>query len=153
MGTAVAPLDRADQLARACEALRRGELLPVADAAWLSEALNRYLNEAATGATLEDTLGLAPTAPGEEHWTTTQRRKRRDAAIRAIRGRAPFADFGIKQAAREIAALGCRLQHSGRPSQPMPAMDQEIQLLLDEALRTGHRFPGPKQIVNILEIK
>jgi hypothetical protein len=145
------PLDRVGQLERIADVLGCGEQPSPDDAAWLADGLLRYSQEAATGMTLEDALGLAPTVPGEEHWTTTQRRRRRNAVIHAIRSRPLFADLKIPEAAREIAALGSRYRQTGRAIKS--TVDPETEKLIADALCTGLPFPGPKQIANILEIK
>lgn len=148
------PLDRIAQLARIAEALERGEAPSGADAAWLSDGLRCYLQDAAAGVSLEDALGISPTAPGEEHWTTTQRRNRRNTVIRAIRARPLFSDMGLSSAAKEIAALGCRYRHAGRAKQLVAKeIDTATEELLREALCTGLPFPGARQIQSILEIK
>ena len=147
------PLDRADMLARVSDSLASGEPLAAADRAWIAEGLRLYMREAALGMSLETALGLAPTARGEQHWTTTRNRQRRDAAIRAL-GKAPrFAGLKITQAAAEIAAEARRFQHAGRDAtQPRQTTDPETERLLTEALCTGQRFPGAKQIQSIIEM-
>jgi hypothetical protein len=152
--TGPTPLDRVDQLARIAEALEHGEALDPADGQWLAAALRSYLRDAALDVTVEDAMGLSPSR-GEPHWTSTARLRARDAAIRAIGGLPSFSNLKITIAAHKIAEIGCHRQNSGRLArQPAPpVIDAETQELLDEALRTGHRFPKAKQIQSILEIK
>jgi hypothetical protein len=151
-GAVPSPLDRVDQLARIAEALERGEAPAPADAAAFVAGWAIYVRDAALGVTLEDALGMSPTAPGEEHWTTIQRRQRRNTAIRAIRSAPLFADLKISEAAREIAGLACRYRQKGRAIKQDPplAIDPETEQLLTEAFCTGLPFPGAKQITNIL---
>lgn len=146
------PLDRVAQLARIADAMERGEVPAADDGQWIASALRCYLADAALGVSMEDAMGLSPSAPGEEHWTTTHRRQRRNAAIRKIRSQPLFADLKISEAAREIAALGCRFRHAGRATKkPAPmAIDLETEDLLTEALITGLPFPGQRQIQSIL---
>lgn len=148
-------LHRVNQLLRLAEAMARGDPLAATDRQWFAEAVQSYVQDAASGVSLEDALGLSPTSPGQEHWTTTRSRQRRDAAIRALGTRPPFAKLKITEAAREIAAAARQFQHTGRAakrSTPLTS-DPEIEVLLTEALCTGQRFPGPRQIQSILEIK
>jgi hypothetical protein len=148
------PLERVNQIERIAEALDRREAPAGPDGQWLAAALRSYLRDAALGVTMEDVMGLSPSR-GEPHWTSTARLRARDAAIRAIGGLPSFSKLKITVAAHKIAEIGCHRQNSSRLSrQPVPpAIDTATQELLDEALRTGHRFPKAKQIQSILEIK
>jgi hypothetical protein len=154
-GPAMTPLDRVDQMTRVAAALAKGEAPAPADGAAFAAGWAIYVRDAALGVTLEDALGMSPSDRGQEHWTTTRSRRRRDDAIRALGTQPLFANLKITEAAREIAALGCRYRHAGRATkQAAPlAIDRETEELLTEALCTGQRFPGQKRIQSILEIK
>ncbi|MBK5960265.1 hypothetical protein CCR97_18960 [Rhodoplanes elegans] len=97
-------LAAAHRLRRLAAALAAGEALTAADAAWLADRFGAYLDGAAEGVTLDDVLGLVP-GRGGEHWWRTERRARRDDAVRALAGQVDGPD------SRRAELVARRLTH------------------------------------------
>jgi hypothetical protein len=141
-------MSAADRLRNAAAALRRDG---GADALAVACDIERYLEDAAIGLTLDIALGVSP-APGATPWWETEKRERRNAAIRELRERY-FGNVGITAAARAIEEEARRYQAAtwrhdrGREKN---ASGDERRKLLGAALGTGLPFPGSRQLRTIL---
>lgn len=138
----------ADRLRHAAGVLRREGS---ADALAVAGDIERYLEDAAIGLTLDIALGVSP-APGQTPWWEREARERRNAAIRELREHC-FGDLGITAAARAIEEEARRFQASAwrydRGREKISGGDERHRLL-GEALRTGLPFPGSRQLRTIL---
>ena len=119
----------ARKLRQVCEALTSGTPIGVEETEWLAACLQRYLEAAPAGLTLEAALGLSVTAGGAPWWRT-ERLAARDAAIRAL-----SRNFTGSANARAVATGKCirryqsaawwRDRHKASPS----SSDQHRELL------------------------
>ena len=73
----------ARRLSRIAEALEAGTVPDSEDGAWMAGALQRYLQDACSGMTIEAALGLR-VSPGGSPWWAEEQRASRDAAIREL---------------------------------------------------------------------
>jgi hypothetical protein len=115
--------------------------------AWFTAAIAEYDAGAPEGLTLDKALGLVP-APGNDSWWTAEARKRRNRALRTLRQR-HYAEIEPSEAAIEIGKLERRYRGVVW-REPENLQVDERRLLLREALETGVKFPGKRQLAEIL---
>lgn len=106
-------------------------------------ALRSYEENAPTGRTLDDMLGLSQRG-GAGSWWTQEARARRDEAIRKVREDF-LAHLEDGDAADEIERLAARR----RLARTQPANDKER--LIDDALRAG-KFPKRQRLRDLVSI-
>jgi len=123
------------------------------DGRWLGLALRLYA-ETAGAVTIEGALALKP-GPGEEHWSTIERRARRDEAIRALAKehfQRPSMPATAQDVARAIRNYSMRCWPRDRDLSRVPASYLgKPEEHLFAAFRAGPRVPeSTKQIHAIL---
>ena len=107
-------------------------------AAWFADALARYEAGAPHGARLEQALGL-DLSPGEPPWWLTERRERRDAAIRQL-AREFFPGLPIRGAARALRARRDLMRRL-----PEPVSESTIRRALAGSNGLPSAEPGPRR--------
>jgi len=147
MGARPPCLAAVDRLRLAAAVLRRDGSR---DALQVAAEIERYLEDAPRGLTLDLALGLSP-APGQTPWWEAEAFAARNRAIRKLRD-SHFGNLRITSAARAIERAARRYQAQpghGRQSTTIDASDDRKRLI-GEALSTGLPFPGERQLLNIL---
>ena len=109
---------------------------------WIAAKLESYEQGAPGGLTLDQAFGVTQHG-GVCSWWAQEARKRRDKACRELR-KESFANCDIKIAAKEIDKL------ARRRMTVRTAPINRVDLLIDEALCSGAKFPSPQQLRTIL---
>ncbi len=138
MPAAPEPIDR---WRRIMNHVRAGQPLDAADAGWLLQASQTYLNDPA-GVRLDVVLGLHPRW-GEAGWWTLESRSDRD-AILAEMDQQLYSRLDVTTAARLIVAAALNGRQS---SATLPPAEADF---LARISKTGRSVPGHRQVKNIL---
>lgn len=117
------------------------------DGEWLAAALQRYLDEAPNGVTLDESLGVA-TPRGGRPWWKAEALRQRDESIARLRDLVPANEFRSEALAIRAAAIRYRrTRYQSTPAADTDPAHVALRALLDT---TGGDPPSRKAIERAL---